>query len=105
MAREWADATNRVFVIGDSAHTFAPTGGFGMNTGIQDGHNLAWKIAGRAARLGRPSLLASYESERRPVAEFNARQSADNARAMWALLSRAADLMTDRAAATRSAPR
>ena len=87
MARDWSDATNRVFVVGDSAHTFAPTGGFGMNTGIQDGHNLAWKIAGVLRGWAAPSLLASYESERRPVAEFNARQSADNARAMFGLLS------------------
>lgn len=95
MALDWADATNRVFVIGDSAHTFAPTGGFGMNTGIQDGHNLAWKIAGVLRGWAARSLLASYETERRPVAEFNARRSADNARAMWALLSRAAPLMAD----------
>ena len=95
MARDWSDATNRVFVVGDSAHTFAPTGGFGMNTGIQDGHNLAWKIAGVLRGWAAPSLLASYESERRPVAEFNARQSADNARAMFGLLSHAAHLMTD----------
>ena len=95
MALDWADATNRVFVIGDSAHTFAPTGGFGMNTGIQDGHNLAWKIAGVLRGWAARSLLASYETERRPVAEFNAQRSADNARAMWALLSRAAPLMAD----------
>jgi len=95
MALDWADATNRVFVIGDSAHTFAPTGGFGMNTGIQDGHNLAWKIAGVLHGWAPRSLLASYQTERRPVAEFNARHSADNARAMWALLSRAAPLMAD----------
>ena len=95
MALDWADATNRVFVVGDSAHTFAPTGGFGMNTGIQDGHNLAWKIAGVLRGWAAHSLLASYESERRPVAEFNARQSADNANEMWDLLPRAATLMTD----------
>jgi 2-polyprenyl-6-methoxyphenol hydroxylase-like FAD-dependent oxidoreductase len=95
MARDWADPTNRVFVIGDSAHTFAPTGGFGMNTGIQDGHNLAWKIAGLLNGWAAPAVLASYETERQPVAEFNARQSADNALAMWALLSRAAHRMTD----------
>ncbi|HUO36786.1 MAG TPA: FAD-dependent monooxygenase [Mycobacterium sp.] len=99
-ALHWVDATNRVFVIGDSAHTFAPTGGFGMNTGIQDGHNLAWKIAGVLRGWAAPSLLASYEVERRPVADFNARRSADNARSMWALLSRAAALMAGRCPAT-----
>jgi 2-polyprenyl-6-methoxyphenol hydroxylase-like FAD-dependent oxidoreductase len=95
MALDWADPTHRVFVIGDSAHSFAPTGGFGMNTGIQDGHNLAWKIAGVLHGWAAPSVLASYESERRPVAEFNARCSEDNARAMWALLSHAAPQLAD----------
>jgi 2-polyprenyl-6-methoxyphenol hydroxylase-like FAD-dependent oxidoreductase len=57
----------RVFIAGDAAHTMTPTGGFGGNTGIQDAHNLAWKLAlvtqGRAA----PALLDSYEAERQPV--------------------------------------
>ena len=35
----------RVFLAGDAAHRFPPAGGFGMNTGIQDAHNLAWKLA------------------------------------------------------------
>lgn len=87
MALNWSDASGRVFVIGDSAHSFAPTGGFGMNTGIQDAHNLAWKLAAVVHGWATPALLDSYEAERRPVAEFNARQSAHNARQMWALLS------------------
>ena len=94
MALDWADATNRVFVVGDSAHTFAPTGGFGMNTGIQDAHNLAWKIAGVLHGWASHSLLSSYEFERRPVAEFNAQRSSVNANEMWDLLRRAATLMT-----------
>lgn len=56
----------RVFLAGDAAHVHPPTGGQGMNTGIQDGYNLGWKLA--AAVQGDESLLDSYESERRMVA-------------------------------------
>ncbi|WP_405165301.1 FAD-dependent monooxygenase [Nocardia sp. NBC_01499] len=56
----------RVFLAGDAAHVHPPTGGQGMNTGIQDGYNLGWKLA--AAVGGDESLLDSYESERRTVA-------------------------------------
>ncbi|WP_163512580.1 FAD-dependent oxidoreductase [Fodinicola acaciae] len=59
----------RVFLAGDAAHLHSPTGGQGMNTGIGDAENLAWKLAlvesGRAAQ----SLLDTYEAERRPVAQ------------------------------------
>jgi hypothetical protein len=54
----------RVFLAGDAAHIHSPAGGQGMNTGIQDAHNLGWKLANAAA----PGLLDSYEAERRPVA-------------------------------------
>jgi 2,4-dichlorophenol 6-monooxygenase len=69
----------RVFLIGDSAHRFPPTGGMGMNTGIQDAHNLVWKIAAVEHGVADRSLLATYERERRPVAEHNAEQSLANA--------------------------
>jgi 2-polyprenyl-6-methoxyphenol hydroxylase-like FAD-dependent oxidoreductase len=62
-------STANIFLAGDAAHTHSPTGGQGMNSGIQDAGNLAWKLhavlSGRAA----PSLLDTYTSERRPVAE------------------------------------
>jgi hypothetical protein len=68
----------RVFLVGDSAHRFPPSGGMGMNTGIQDAHNLAWKLAyvlkGRAAE----ALLDTYDVERRPVAQSNADWSYQN---------------------------
>lgn len=56
-----------VFLAGDAAHIHSPAGGQGMNTGIQDAHNLAWKLAAvvNGAPLG---LLDSYDAERRPVA-------------------------------------
>jgi len=57
--------TSRVFLVGDSAHQLSPTGGFGMNTGIQEAVDLAWKLAARLAGWGGDALLASYEPERR----------------------------------------
>ncbi len=68
-----------VFLVGDSAHRFPPTGGMGMNTGIQDAHNLAWKLAAVEAGWAPASLLDTYEVERRPVAQHNAEQSLANA--------------------------
>jgi 2-polyprenyl-6-methoxyphenol hydroxylase-like FAD-dependent oxidoreductase len=59
----------RVFVAGDAAHIHPPTGAQGMNTGIQDAHNLAWKLALAATGLAAPGLLDSYDAERRPVGE------------------------------------
>jgi 2-polyprenyl-6-methoxyphenol hydroxylase-like FAD-dependent oxidoreductase len=53
----------RVFLAGDAAHAHPPTGGQGLNTGVQDAYNLGWKLAD-----GSPELLDSYEAERRPVA-------------------------------------
>lgn len=56
----------RVFLAGDAAHVHPPTGGQGLNTGIQDAYNLGWKLA--AALAGDDTLLDSYETERRTVA-------------------------------------
>jgi 2-polyprenyl-6-methoxyphenol hydroxylase-like FAD-dependent oxidoreductase len=71
----------RVFLCGDAVHLFTPTGGFGMNTGIDDAANLAWKLAAMIGGWGGPALLGSYETERQPVAVRNttvARQLARN---------------------------
>jgi 2-polyprenyl-6-methoxyphenol hydroxylase-like FAD-dependent oxidoreductase len=59
----------RVFVAGDAAHIHPPTGAQGMNTGIQDAHNLAWKLALAVSGHAAPDLLDSYDAERRPVGE------------------------------------
>ncbi|WP_238419742.1 FAD-dependent monooxygenase [Gordonia sp. 'Campus'] len=59
----------RVFVAGDAAHIHPPTGAQGMNTGVQDAHNLAWKLALAVAGDASPTLLDSYDLERRPVGE------------------------------------
>ncbi|MEV0184866.1 FAD-dependent monooxygenase [Streptomyces sp. NPDC050625] len=58
----------RVFLAGDSAHEMSPTGAFGSNTGIQDAHNLAWKLAAVLEGWAGPHLLETYDTERRPVA-------------------------------------
>jgi hypothetical protein len=58
----------RAFLAGDAAHIHSPVGGQGMNTGIQDAYNLAWKLALVAKGASRHALLDSYEEERRPIA-------------------------------------
>ncbi len=57
----------RVFLAGDAAHQYIPTGGFGLNTGIGDAVDLAWKLAAVHAGWAGPALLPSYDAERRPV--------------------------------------
>ncbi|MET9469810.1 FAD-dependent monooxygenase [Streptomyces sp. NPDC006544] len=59
----------RVFVAGDAAHIHPPTGAQGMNTGIQDACNLAWKLAFVLRGAAGPALVAGYDAERRPVGE------------------------------------
>jgi 3-(3-hydroxy-phenyl)propionate hydroxylase len=66
---------DRVFLAGDAAHIHSPAGGQGMNTGIQDVFNLAWKLALVIRRLADPSLLDTYESERLPIDEMVIRNS------------------------------
>ena len=74
---DWAERfrDGRVFITGDAAHNMPPTGGFGGNTGVQDGHNLAWKLALVLKGLAGPELLDTYDAERRPVGEFTVEQA------------------------------
>lgn len=61
-------AADGVFFVGDSAHVMPPSGALGANTGVQDAHNLAWKLALRLSGRAGTRLLGTYEAERRPVA-------------------------------------
>ena len=61
----------RVLLAGDAVHLFTPTGGFGMNTGIDDAVNLAWKLAAVLQGWGGDNLLSSYDAERMPIALRN----------------------------------
>jgi 2-polyprenyl-6-methoxyphenol hydroxylase-like FAD-dependent oxidoreductase len=68
----------RAFLAGDAAHLNPPSGGFGLNTGMGDVIDLGWKLAAVLAGWGGPALLESYDIERRPIAERNVRQGAEN---------------------------
>ncbi|GAA5152445.1 FAD-dependent monooxygenase [Amycolatopsis dongchuanensis] len=68
----------RLLLAGDAAHRFPHTGGFGLNSGVQDAHNLAWKIAAVLRGGAEDTLLDTYETERRPVVERFAEQSVAN---------------------------
>ena len=71
-----------VFLAGDAAHEMPPTGGFGLNTGVQDAHNLAWKLAAVLHGQADEALLDTYDAERRPVGEAVTRSSLLNALSM-----------------------
>ena len=64
-------ATSRVLLAGDAVHLFTPTGGFGMNTGMDDASNLAWKLAAMVQGWAGANLLSSYEIERKPIGHRN----------------------------------
>ncbi|MDV8025257.1 FAD-dependent oxidoreductase [Rhodococcus sp. IEGM 1330] len=80
MTSQTADAfrRDRLLFLGDAAHRFPHTGGFGLNSGVQDAHNLAWKLDAVLSGAAADSLLDTYDTERRPVVEKFAKQSVDN---------------------------
>ena len=69
VARSYGEG--RVFIAGDAAHQNSPTGGLGMHTGVGEAGNLAWKLAAMLDGWGGPGLLATYETECRPIAVRN----------------------------------
>ena len=72
----------RAFIAGDAAHVMSPTGGFGMNTGIQDVVDLSWKLAATIEGWGGDRLLDSYSSERQPIGTRNVTEASGNLRRM-----------------------
>jgi len=75
-----ADTWHRgnVFLAGDAVHQHSPSGGFGMNTGLGDAVDLAWKLAAALDGWGGPALLETYEIERKPVANRIVREATEN---------------------------
>jgi 2-polyprenyl-6-methoxyphenol hydroxylase-like FAD-dependent oxidoreductase len=67
----------RVFICGDAAHLWIPLGGYGMNAGIADAANLAWKLAGTLKGWAAPEILDAYDAERRPITDQVSRYIAD----------------------------
>jgi 2-polyprenyl-6-methoxyphenol hydroxylase-like FAD-dependent oxidoreductase len=74
----------RVFLAGDAAHVMPPTGGFGGNTGVQDAHNLAWKLALVLQGKADGKLLDTYDAERRPIGAFTMEQAYSRYVTRWA---------------------
>ncbi len=86
----------RVLLAGDAAHIHSPAGGQGMNTGIQDGANLGWRLALVAGRVaGEDRVLAGYEAERKPVAA-QVMRSSDQQTRLWNVRSRIGRRIRDR---------
>ncbi len=71
-------SNGRVFLVGDAAHAFIPTGGMGSNTGFSGTHNLCWKLAYVLQGHAPASLLDTYEQEHRPIAQRRVRLSIEN---------------------------
>jgi 2-polyprenyl-6-methoxyphenol hydroxylase-like FAD-dependent oxidoreductase len=95
--------SGRGFIAGDAAHVMSPTGGFGMNTGIQDAVDLSWKLTATLEGWGGDALLDSYTIERQPIGTRNVTEASGNLRRMLSP-GRNPDLLDDtpQGAATRA---
>ena len=86
-------ASGRVYLVGEAAHVNPPWGGHGFNTSVGDAVNIAWKIAAVESGWAAPSLLASYEDERRSVVEQTVASAESNMRALTGDLPADADVI------------
>ena len=77
----------RMFLAGDAAHRYPPTGGLGLNAGVGDAFNLAWKLAAVLRGDAGEDLLDTYEAERRPVAQTNCDQSLTNSARIFEVIA------------------
>jgi 2-polyprenyl-6-methoxyphenol hydroxylase-like FAD-dependent oxidoreductase len=93
--------THNVFLAGDAAHSFPPTGGLGLNSGLADVHNLAYKIAAVHKGWADNKILDTYQSERQHVAEVNSKQSVKNGKKIFGLLKTLGTAGTDDIATAR----
>ena len=82
-----------VFLVGDSAHRYPPSGGLGLNTGVGDAQNIAWKMAAVLKQWGWSGLLDSYQQERKQVAQHNADFSVTNAGKLFSIMLATQSLM------------
>ncbi|KAJ5019826.1 hypothetical protein K4K57_009289 [Colletotrichum sp. SAR 10_99] len=74
------------FLLGDAAHSFPPTGGLGLNSGLADAHNLVYKIAAVHQGWAKPSILDTYEADRRRIALVASSQSVKNGKTIFSFL-------------------
>ncbi len=95
----------RVFIAGEATHQYLPPGGLGLDTGLAEAHNLAWKLAALVQGWGGDRLLASYEAERRPVAGRNRDHAQQCAAAAAAILTPLSTHLLDNSVAGQEARR
>ncbi|NRP90731.1 2,4-dichlorophenol 6-monooxygenase [Ensifer adhaerens] len=86
--------TGSAILVGDAAHLLSPTGGYGLNTGVGDAMNIAWKLQAKLAGWGDDELLSTYESERKPVFRRNGGQATHNRAVMREIMSAGRRLAT-----------
>ncbi|HUH87950.1 MAG TPA: FAD-dependent monooxygenase [Pusillimonas sp.] len=85
----------RVFLAGDAAHKFTPTGGLGMNTGVGDAVELGWKLEAVLKGWAPPELLSTYHTERHPIGVRNTLEAADNFDKLYSVMQYGEELDRD----------
>lgn len=91
-AQRYQSPNGRVLLAGDAAHLFTPTGGLGMNTGVSDAIDLAWKLGASVQGWAGAELVSSYEQERRPIGKRNTAEAADNFDRLFAVMQHGDEL-------------